>query len=653
MRFTIAIFLLLICLELYSQETEKKIFLHVTNITFQEFSGIINDKSGHKVYYRDEWVETIIVNLDADSITPMEAIKFVLQGRNLKVSLWNDHYVILPDQSLISTLPDFSQQGFISDSGRDDGTEQDKQYLRGRSSDVVRSITVGNRAAIRSGSVLIKGKISDIESGEPIIGATLFISETSTGSVTDLNGDLNIRLKQGKYTVRFECMGYRQLVCQLNVNSDGSFHVEMARDNILIEETTIFGDRQMIITAKDPGIEKIAIKSIKEIPMMLGERDILRVSEMLPGIVSVGEGASGLNVRGGNFDQNAFYINNVPVYNTSHLFGFFPAFNADVINDFTIYKGHVPAQYGGKLSSVFDIETRQGSRERFSMHGGINPISANMTLSGPLINDSLTYLISGRASYSDWILTRMDDHIIRNSKAGFYDFTSSISYDLKKTSINAFLYNSNDRFKLADLNEYEYSNLGASFNVDHHFTNFLSNHFSLVGSQYSYGTTDQQEISNAYKHAYRLQHYELRNDINHNSGQHTLNYGIDLAIYSLDRGLVEPYGPESLRTPVDHGTEQAMNGALYVSDTYDLFPWMNLSAGFRFSLYSYLGPRKVYIYQDENHRDIRLISDTIYFKSGEAIKWYSSPEFRLAVNLTTDPNGSVKLAFNQMNQHLF
>ncbi len=543
MRSIIIILLFLVNLQLFSQGSNQIISCHLNNASFNEFTEIVRNQSGINIFCNTDWVKDIDVTLDADSISILKALTFILRETNLKVSEWNNHYVLLPEVGLINVLPPISYEEIIVDSEISPGSI-DKQFLKGRSSNVRQSITIGNKHSDQTRLAHITGNISDIEDGEPIPGATIFITETKTGSVTDLQGKLSLQLKPGKYTVQFECMGYKKTPLQLIVYSDGKFHVDMMKDYIAIDEAVIYGDRQMIITSKDPGIEKINVKSIKKIPMMLGERDILKVSEMLPGIVSIGEGSSGLNVRGGNFDQNAFYINNVPVYNTSHLFGFYPAFNADAINDFTIYKGHVPAQYGGKLSSVFDIEAKQNYNKQFALRGGINPISANLTVSGPLISDSLSFLVSGRVSYSDWILTRINDPIIRNSNAGFYDLTSSISYDLKKTNINAFLYHSHDRFKLADLNSYEYANLGTSLNINHRFNPSLTNHFSLVGSQYSYSTVDQQEISAAYKHSYKLQHYELRNHITHLFNQHTLNYGLDLAYYSLNRGNVEPYGPQ-------------------------------------------------------------------------------------------------------------
>jgi hypothetical protein len=265
------------------------------NASFAEFTEMVEKESGIKIFYETEWVQNIIVTLNADSISVLRALINVLQGTDLKVSEWNNHYVIMPEVELISALPGISYEEITADSAINP-EETDRQFLTGRSSDVLKSITIGNKRSGQTGLAHVSGKISDIEDGQAIPGATIFITETQTGYVSDLQGNMNLNLRPGKYNVQFECMGYQKTPCQLIVYSDGDFHIEMMKDYIAIDEAVIYGDRQMIITAKDPGIEKISVKSIKEIPTMLGERDILRVSEMLPGIVSIGEGSSGLNV---------------------------------------------------------------------------------------------------------------------------------------------------------------------------------------------------------------------------------------------------------------------------------------------------------------------------------------------------------------------
>ena len=180
----------------------------------------------------------------------------------------------------------------------------------------------------------------------------------------------------------------------------------MKKAAIQMKEVVISGELQKNIRAKDPGLDQISVKTLRSLPMMMGERDVMKVSVTLPGILSTGEGGAGLNVRGSGSDQNAFYINRIPIYNTSHLFGFFRAFNSEIVKDFSIYKGHIPVQYGGRLASVFNITTRQGNSKHFTAHGGLSPVTGNIVLEGPLKKDTSSFLLSLRSSYSDWLLSR-------------------------------------------------------------------------------------------------------------------------------------------------------------------------------------------------------------------------------------------------------
>ncbi len=503
-------------------------------------------------------------------------------------------------------------------------------------------------------SVTIRGRITEQQTGEALIGATMFLQETKAGTATDQNGFLSLVLKPGRYTAVFAFMGLETKKYLLEVLSDGEFSIEMKKSAIQMKEVVVFGDRQMNFRFKDPGLEKISAKAIKEIPMMMGERDILKVSEMLPGIVTVGEGSAGLNVRGGNYDQNAFYINKIPIYNTSHLFGFFPAFNADIVKDFSIYKGHIPAQYGGQLSSVFNIIGRQGNRKRFTARGGISPVAANLSVEGPLKKDTSSFLLSGRYLYSDWILRQIDDPVIHTSKAGFNDLTASWNYDFRKSQLSLFVYHSQDEFRLSDINSYKYSTNGASINLSYYFSTSMSADFSVTGSQYSFNTIDQQEPALAYEHSYLIGDYRVNADFTHHlTSKNTLQYGAGITLYKLDRGTVVPYGEKSVRLPVELGKDQGIESALYLSDSHDILPWMNISAGLRLTLFNPLGPRTVYTYYPGAPKDPRYINDTLHFGNGQAIKWYFEPDIRAAVIMRTDPDGTVKVAFNQMHQNLF
>ena len=631
---------------------------HFNELPFTEFCDYIYHKSGVRIYYRESWVQGLKVTLDADTISVISATEMALNGTGLKVSVWNDDLVVMPGETLPKGLPRFEIQQLQSDSsapGTRALTRSEERYLTGRKADVMQTLRVGKKGLAGSRSrVTIRGRITEQQTGEAVIGATMYLQETRAGTATDQNGFLSLVLKPGRYTAVFAFMGLETKKYLLEVLSDGEFSIEMKKSAIQMKEVVVFGDRQMNFRFKDPGLEKISVKAIKEIPMMMGERDILKVSEMLPGIVTVGEGSAGLNVRGGNYDQNAFYINRIPIYNTSHLFGFFPAFNADLVKDFSIYKGHIPAEYGGQLSSVFNIIGRQGNRKRFTARGGVSPVAANLSVEGPLKKDTSSFLLSGRFLYSDWLLRQIDDPVIKTSKAGFNDLSASWNYDFHKSQISLFVYHSQDEFRLSDINYYKYSNNGASVNLSYYFSTSLSADFSVTGSQYAFNTIDKQELPLAYEHSYLIGDYRVNADFTHNlMSKNTLQYGANITLYKLDRGTVMPYGEKSQRLPVALGKDQGTESALYLSDSHDILPWMNLSLGLRLTLFNPLGPRTVYTYYPGASKDPRYINDTLKFGNGQAIKWYFEPDIRAALIMRTDANGTVKVAFNQMHQNLF
>jgi hypothetical protein len=659
MRPVIIIAQLLLLITLASaQGPEKVISCQYHQVLFHTFCQEIFNTTGVRIYYDEKWVNHLTVTLESDSISVKDAVTLATKDSGLEVSVWSGNLVLLPGEKLLTGLPAYENKFIKTDSAALKGnslTAAEERYLTGRMPDAIQTIKIGRTGNMKGGvRARILGRVLDQETGAPVFSATVYIAEIKTGEVTDINGFFTIMLKPGKYNAIFEFLGYEKKKYQLEVLSDGDFIVTLKRAVIQMKEFVVYGDRQSSMKAKDPGLEKISMKAIKELPMMMGERDILKISGMLPGIVSTGEGTSGLNVRGGSSDQNAFYINKIPIYNTSHLFGFFPAFNADIIKDFSIYKGHIPAQYGGRLSSVFNIVSRQGNRKHITARGGLSPVTGSLVLEGPLKKDTCSVILSARSSYSDWILTRLNDPDIRSSSAGFYDFTGGFNYDIRKTQIAAFAYHSYDRFRLSDISDFDYSNSGASFTLGHVFSNSVRGEFSLIGSRYAFGTTNKQELSAAYTHSYLMNHYEVRTDFWHLlSDVHTLEYGFSSILYKLDRGQIEPFGSGSLLSPVGLGNEQGLESAAYVSDSWDIFPWLNLTSGLRYAMFNPLGPQTVYTYTPGSPIDTRYINDSLNFGKNQPIRWYSEPDLRVAINIETDANGSVKLAFNQMHQNLF
>ena len=653
----IGLFLMLLGVA-HAQIADKKLKLTETSLTFEQFCRSVTAQYGITVHYPPGFDTSFLIKLPTDSLPIMDAFAIALDSTGFFPSEWNNQVVVLPDMPLIDQLPDYKSITSDAVEEKDDSkslTTSEEKYLTGRKPEAIQTLRIGKQGAqVSRTKAKILGRILDAETGEPVYFATIFVEETSTGAVSDVNGFLNLMLKPGKYNVVFDFLGYEKKKYLFEVYSDGEFVIRLKKTVYQMEEFVVHGDKQRSMKDKDPGLDKIAMRTIKELPMLMGERDILKVSGTLPGIVSVGEGSAGLNVRGGGADQNAFFINKIPVYNTSHMFGFFPAFNSDIIKDFSIYKGHIPAEYGGRLSSVFNIITRRGNRSRFTAHGGISPLSANIVAEGPLKKDRASFILSARSTYSDWILQRIEDPVIRSSAAGFSDFSGGLHYDNQSTQIGVFFYHSYDRFRLGDINDYNYSNDGISLSVGQTINKSLRADFSLVGAQYAFKTTDKQEVSSAYEHAYQMNEYIFRADFKQIlSDRHTIDFGANVNLYLFDRGKVLGYGVASLRNDLDLGKEKGFETALYISDSYDIMPRLHLTAGLRFATFSPTGPKKVYTYSPGLPLDPRFVNDSLFFGKNEVIKTFFEPDLRIALNYETDEKGSVKVAFNQMHQNMF
>ena len=638
---------------LYSQE--RKVSAHFDGISFEAFCDNLSNQISVRIYYQSQYFRNAKVHMNHDSISLLQAVKEAIDLSQFQVVLWNRDIVIVKGKVIPLELVDYDFSGpKIRPAETESLSKTNSQFLNTTQAGAVKKIKVGKKGyALANSTVSVHGEIMEAQSGAVLPGATVYIVELKKGASADSKGAVSFYLRPGKYTMRVMFMGMKTQSYQLIVYSSGKFRVKLEKKGIELSGVNVYGDRQMSLRQKDPGLEKMTSKQIKEIPVMVGEPDIVRASSMLPGIVSVGEGNSGLNVRGGASDQNAFYLNNIPIFNTSHLFGFFPAFNVDLVDNFTIYKGYIPASYGGRLSSVFDIATRKGNRRKFSLHGGLSPMAANMVLSAPIIKDKLSVIASARASYSDWILKKIDDKAIQNSSAKFSDFSLGIYYDMEKTQLSVFAYHSQDYFAYSDINRYRYSNDGVSAKMKQIYSKRLSAVYSAEISEYKFETDDYQEESTAYHHPYNVMQNEIRADFNYMfSSRNQLNFGYDFTYYGLNRGVVSPID-KSIREPVDLGKEKGIENAIYISDHWKPLDWLDFTAGFRYSLYNPLGPQKVYQYYNETMIDEHYISDTIYYANNEVINSSHFPEFRFAGKIDVDKHSSFKLAFTQMHQDLF
>jgi hypothetical protein len=643
--------------------SEIKIYFsgEFNNADFELFAQSVTQQTGTMFFYERSWIKDIKITASGDSLELGEVLEIHLSGRGIFYYIGKEKNVFITDKvRLISALPDYSfvqdkQQDTVS-TDKDMLTDIEKMYIEGRKSGTTKTLTVGQKSSNPDKRpVTLRGRVKDEETGEPLIGATVYIEELSEGYATDINGRFYIHILPGRYNTFFNCLGMDEEHYDLQIYSDGELNVDMGKRLIPINEVTIKAQQFDKVRSMSMGFEHLTAKTIKEISFVLGEKDVVKVAHMLPGVQSVGEGSSGVYVRGSAADQNMFFINKVPVYNPSHLFGFFSAFSPDIIKDFSFYKSNIPASYGSRLSSFFDISARQGNKKRYTARGGISPVTGHLAVEGPLQKEKSSFIISGRSTYSDWLLGSLHDADLRNSEAFFYDLAASLNFDFnEKNIVKVFGYYSQDRFTLGTTNKYEYSNAGSSVNWWHQYSPSLTSDISAAYGSYSFSTVDSTVLHNAYKQDYKIDHLELRDDfIWDKKLNHKVTFGANFILYKLDRGKVLPAGPGSLRKPVYMGEENGLEGALYIADEFRLLPRLTLYGGIRYSFFALTGPSEVYEYIPESPLSTEYITDTLDFSPAGIVKFYSGTEYRTSFKYSTGQYSSVKVSYNRTRQYIF
>ncbi len=656
--------LVLWCLSLpgvYGQDRVPVISGHFEEIGFSEFAASVEEQTGIRLYYREAWVEEIRVNLSGTGLPLLPVLDSILQpaGLNFFLDEWS-HLFLTDGPALVAELPEYAGstggRTGVPEVEEEELTLAEQTYIEGRKVRVPEKIEVGSADRSQPGrNTLVTGHIYDNENGEPLLGATLYIASLGKGTATGLDGRFSILLKPGTYEVECNNIGMEPLRFTLVVHSAGDLSLSMTRTLFALDEVVVTAGKHDHVSGSQMGFERLNYNILKQVPLVMGERDILNVVRLLPGVQSVGEGSAGFNVRGSSADQNMIYMDKVPVYNSSHLFGFFTAFSPEIVRDFTLYKSNLPASYGGRLASFFDVRSRQGNMKRIAARAGISTVSAYGALEAPLRKEKSSIALSLRSTYSDWILKLLQDPLLRNSAASFYDMSGAYTLNAsEKTRLKVFAYLSHDRFKLGQAQEYSYGNTGASVDLQHQFNQRITGNLAFIYSRYQFHNRQTEISTAAYEHPYSINHHELRADFDWLSlGRHKLSFGANSIYYRLDRGSIGPYGGASLVKPLDLGIENGMESALYLADEIELTQRLKVYAGLRISTFLALGPSEVRTYTPGLPRAEENIQDTLNFGSGAVSRAYAGLEPRLSLRYLLEDHSSLKLSYNRTFQYLF
>ncbi|GJM32792.1 MAG: TonB-dependent receptor [Saprospiraceae bacterium] len=535
------------------------------------------------------------------------------------------------------------------DSPTGDFLETELEYL-------AKEVVIGNKKeGLGKQNATISGYLRNVETGEAIIGGALLLEETGSGTASDENGFYTLTAKKGKYTLVINYLNSKEQRLKLNVLSSGSRDFALEPVSFTLNDVVITSERYNAVENSKMGFERLTTKSIKEIPLVLGERDIIKIATLLPGIQSVGEGTAGFNVRGSPADQNLFYIDGMPVYNTSHLFGFFSAFNSDAISEFSLSKGNIPSQYGGRLASIFDITALEGDKEEYKLRGGISPITGRLLFEGPIQKGKSSVMVGIRSTYSNWLLKQIKNQDFKNTKVFFGDAMAKLSFTLNPNNrVYAFGYYSQDAINFAGKTKYDVENMGGSLLWNHFFNKKHNFELSLVHSKFSLDVENRELDIEAYRQNNVLEHTEAKFNLNiRPRDSYTIMMGANAILYQLNRGEFQPAGESSLVRYYNLGTEKGLESGVYLSGEWEPTYGLTLTGGLRLNRYSYLGPQSITQYQEGQPKTVNSIVDTLQFGNNEFITNHTNLDFRAGAKYSFGPKSSIKASYNKLHQYIF
>ncbi len=646
----------------FAQKTRTPLIsVNLQDATIVQLVSDIESKSGFHFYYDRIQFDSLRVTLRATNL-PLDSI-LAIAFRNSDF-----HYAINAQQLVFLTkgrqIITELASGFIPGlPGKvhpakakvivDDYTdEKDKKIPEATTENKTYEIGVKTNEII-AGNATLSGYIRDIKTGDGVSGSVITVANLKGGVVTDQFGYFTITLPRGRHTLNIKGPGMRDTRRQLVLYTDGKLNIEIQEQINSLREVKISADKVANVRRVDMGVTRLDIKRIREIPALFGEADVLKVVLTLPGVTSVGEATTGFNVRGGAADENLILLDGATIYNPAHFFGFFAAFNPDIVKDITLYKGSIPEKFGGRLSSVLEITNREGNKKKFSGSAGIGLLTGTLNIEGPIVKDKTSFIIGARTSYSDWLLRLLPD-AYKNSSASFNDFNLGISHQIDdKNNLYLTGYLSNDKFKLNSDTAYAYSNRSLALKWKHNFNAKLYSVISAGVDKYKYSMRSSVDPVNAFDLGFNINQDNFKADFTYLlNNKHTIGFGLSSILYKINPGTFKPIGTASLVMEQIVPSEKALESAIYLGDKYDITDQLSVSAGIRYNLFSALGPQTVNTYAANLPKSPANVLDSTTYKNGQFIRTYQAPDIRFSARYTFGNNLSVKAGYNTLHQYL-
>lgn len=493
----------------------------------------------------------------------------------------------------------------------------------------------------------ISGTVSD-ENGELLIGVNVYNSVKNAGTVTNEYGFYSLTLPEGPHEIAFSSVGYEVTRKKIKLIENIRLNVKLNPEITQLDEVTISAKKpDQNITDVAMGNVQIQAKTIKKIPVLMGEADVIKAIQLLPGVQTSVEGSSGFYVRGGNADQNLVLLDEATVYNPAHLFGFFSVFNGDAVKNVELYKGTIPPKYGGRLSSVLDVRMKEGNNTKIKGEAGIGLISSRLTLDGPVIKNKLSFIVSGRRTYADLFLPFATDSVARKSAFYFYDLNAKLNW-VAGANDRIYLsgYFGRDVNKIGNMFQFDYGNATGTVRWNHSYNGRIFSNLTFLYSDFSYDLGVPQG-SQGFKWLSHIIDYSLKADYTYYlNPDNTISFGIQSIYHTLKPGVAESVG-ESIINSLSYPNAYALESSVYAGNEQTIGSRFGLEYGLRYTLFQNIGPATIYNY-DANHD----VTDTSYYGSGNIFNHYSGFEPRLGIRYRINSNSSVKAGYNHMYQYM-
>lgn len=623
-------------------------FTHAQGILDQKLDGTEKGKTlaaflrelevnqSSRFYFLPEWIARYSFNERDRNQTLGEALDDFFQGTDLYyVSMYSNVVVIIKDPT----------QALQRRDAIEFAVKQNKKIVQ---------YSFGDPSKPEKNPVTITGKVLDGKNSEPLIRANIQIGNTTSGTTTDDDGNFSLTLSPGAHVLNVSFIDFETKVIDLIAYDDGLINIELDKGAIMLEEVVVNAQAEQEMKTSRIGEVQLTMKEIKRAPSLLGEVDLIKQVQNLPGVTTVGEAATGFNVRGGSVDQNLILFDGLPMFNSSHVFGFFSAFNSEAIQDVSFYRGGIPAEYGGRVSSVLDIRSRDGSLEKWGGSAGIGLVTSNLMLHGPLKKDKTSLAGSFRTTYSDYLVNsvRTDYADLRNSSVRFYDGTLKLTH-VYNTDTRLYIssYISKDGFKLMGDTTYTWKSMQVSARLDHQFSSQLNAEFIAGISSYGYNVLNDN-YQTASELSYNITSTLLKAGFHYQHGKHKLNFGWQLIYYRFNPGSLEPTSSVSNAKEYSLDKQYSIENAFFINDEWSLKENVFVEAGLRLPLFMSFGPAAINRYEAGEPMEITNVVDTVHYGKGEVTKSYLGVEPRVSLRWNVGPTSSLKFGYHHLYQFL-